>query len=35
MSAGYDKLKAAVDKDCVKDGGTMHPELNLTHIYTR
>lgn len=26
MSAGYDKLKAAVDKDCVKDGGTMHPE---------
>lgn len=26
MSAGYDKLKAAVDKDCVKDGGTMYPE---------
>ena len=26
MSAGYDKLKAAVYKDCVKDGGTMHPE---------
>ena len=26
MSAGYDKLKAAVDKDCVKDGGTMHQE---------
>lgn len=26
MSAGYDKLKAAVDKDCKKDGGTIHPE---------
>ena len=26
MSSGYEKLKAAVEYDCTKDGGTFHPE---------
>lgn len=30
MSVGYDKLKAAVDKDCKKDGGTIHLEGCVT-----